>query len=168
MAGNFAVRYVYSYRGMSEEAVADEGVKGIWHGAILSREVQLKKLDGRAQTPRPSREQLDADLRKLLPLAGTLNAKPDDPTARQDAVALAIRLAPHLPGNRMVWEVLIKTRTLKDGMSLAEAEELLGPPARKSDKLVVWYANRDSKHVAPCLRADVWKDGLAEWTLTNQ
>ena len=111
---------------------------------------------------------MDADLRKLLPLAEILNEKPDDPTARQDAAALVIRLAPHLPGNRMVWEVLIKARTLKDGMSLAEAEELLGPPTRKSDKFVDWYAYPDSKHVAPYLRANVWKDGLAEWTLTNQ
>ncbi len=148
--------------------VAEEGVKGIWHGAISSREVQLKKLILLAQAPPPSQQQLDADLRKLSPLAGILNEKPDDPTARQDAAALAVRLAPHLPKNRMVWEVLIKTRTLKDGMSLKEAEELLGPPARRSDKFVGWYAHPDSEHVTLYLRANVQEDGLAEWTLTNQ
>ena len=162
------MRYDYSYSGEGEKNVAGEGVKGIWHGAICSREVQLKKLEGVAKAPRPSREQLDADLRKLLPLAEILNEKPDDPTARQDAAAVAIRIAPHMQGNRIVWAVLIKTRTLKDGMSLAEAEELLGPPARKSDKSVGWYHNPQSAHVAPYLRANVWKDGLAEWTLNNQ
>ncbi len=168
-AETYTLRYDYAYSGTWDKKVADEGVKGIWHGAICSREIQLKKLEGIPTVPRPSQEQLNADLRKLSPLAAILNEKPDDPTARQDAVALAIRLAPHLPGNRMVWEVLIKTRTLKDGMSLPEAEELLGPPARKSDKFVVWYPNPDSKHVAPCpLRAKVLMDGLAEWTLTNQ
>ncbi len=178
-AGSYAVRYDYSYRGTWDEIVAKQGVKGIWHGAICSREIQLKKLEGVAQAPRPSQEQLNADLRKLLPLAGILNEKPDDATARQEAAGLAIRLAPHLPGNRMVWEVLIKMRTLKDGMSLPDAEELLGSPARKSEKFVVWYAHPDSKHVTPYLRANVQKlranvqatvqkDGLAEWTLTNQ
>ena len=168
MAGNYAVRYVYSYQGMSEKEVANKGIKGIWHGAICSREVQLKKLDGVAQAPRPSWEQLEAYLRKLSPLVAILNEKPDDPTARQDAAALPVRLAPHRPGNRMVWEVLIKTRSLKDGMSLKEAEELLGPPARRSDKFVGWYAHPDSKHVTLYLCANVQKEGLAEWTLTNQ
>lgn len=68
----------------------------------------------------------------------------------------------------MVWEVLIKTRTLKDGMSLAEAEELLGPPARKSAKTVGWYFNPHGRHVAPYLHAKFWKDGLAEWGLAKQ
>ena len=167
-AGNYAVRYDYSYQGGYEKRVADEGLKGIWHGAISSREIQLKKQEGIPKVPRPSQEQLNTDLRKLSPLAAILNEKPDDPTARQDAAALAVRLAPHLPKNRMVWEVLIKTRSLKDGMSLKEAEELLGPPARRSDKFVGWYANPDSKHVTPYLRANVRKDGLAKWTLTNQ
>ncbi|MCY2967133.1 MAG: hypothetical protein NT069_26430, partial [Planctomycetota bacterium] len=167
-AGRYTLRYDYAYRGTWDKKVADEGVKGIWHGTICSREVPLKKRDGAAKEPPPSRQQLDADLRALLSLAENLTAKPDDLTARQDAAVLAIRLVPHLPGNRVVWEVLIKTRTLKDGMSLAEAEELLGPPTRMSDKFVGWYFNPNGKHVAPYLHAKVWQDGLAEWKLTNQ
>ena len=42
-AGNYAVRYDYSYSGEGEKNVAGEGVKGIWHGAICSREVQVDR-----------------------------------------------------------------------------------------------------------------------------
>ena len=42
-AGTYAVRYDYSYSGEGEKKVADEGVKGVWHGSICSREVQLKR-----------------------------------------------------------------------------------------------------------------------------
>ena len=42
-AGTYAVRYDYSYSGEGEKKVADEGVKGIWHGSICSREVQVKR-----------------------------------------------------------------------------------------------------------------------------
>jgi len=55
-AGNYAVRYDYSYSGEGEKNVAGEGVKGIWHGAISSREIQLKKQEGIPKVPRPSHE----------------------------------------------------------------------------------------------------------------
>lgn len=55
-AGTYAVRYDYSYSGEGKEKLANEGVQGIWHGRISSREVQLKKLDGVARAPRPSKE----------------------------------------------------------------------------------------------------------------
>ncbi|MFN0125707.1 MAG: hypothetical protein ACKV19_03350 [Verrucomicrobiales bacterium] len=165
-AGNYAVRYDYEYRGTWDKTVADEGVKGIWHGTICSREVQLKKQA--AKVPRPSQEQLFADRRKLVSLAKVLEEKPDDPTAQQNAAAEAIRLAPHMPGDRLVWDVLLKTRTLKDGMSLAEAEELLGPPARMSDNSVGWYFNPQSRHVAPYLHAKVFWNGLGEWEITRR
>ncbi len=38
----------------------------------------------------------------------------------------------------------------------------------KAGSYAVRYDYPDSKHVAPSLRANVWKDGLAEWTLTKQ
>ena len=50
-AGNYAVRYDYSYQGGYEKRVADEGLKGIWHGAISSREIQLKKQEATAKAP---------------------------------------------------------------------------------------------------------------------
>ncbi|MFN0128598.1 MAG: hypothetical protein ACKV19_18150 [Verrucomicrobiales bacterium] len=165
-AGNYAVRYDYEYRGDWDKKVSDEGAKGIWHGTICSREVHLKKQEGAAKAPRPPREQLYAELRRLASLARVLQEKPDDSTAQQDAAAVAMRLAPYVQGDRMVWEVLIQTRSLKDGMSLAEAEALLGPPARKDDKSVGWDYNINGWHVAPCLHAKVWKDALAEWKIT--
>lgn len=43
-AGSYAVRYDYSYRGTWDEIVAKQGVKGIWRGAICSREVRVKRI----------------------------------------------------------------------------------------------------------------------------
>lgn len=41
--GAYAVRYKYEYSGTWDQKVAGEGVKGIWHGAVTSREVSLLK-----------------------------------------------------------------------------------------------------------------------------
>ena len=166
--GNYTVRYDYDYQGDWDKTVAKDGLKGIWHGAICSREVHLKKQEGGDKAARPSQEQLLTDLQKLAPLAEVLKEKPDDLTAQQDAAAVAMRLAPHMQGNRIVWDVLIKTRTLKDGMSLAEAEELLGPPTRKDGKSVGWYSNPMGFHVAPYLHAKIFWNGLGEWKNTSR
>jgi hypothetical protein len=45
-----------------------------------------------------------------------LGEKPNDLGVRLDAAALAVRVAPDLPGNPLVWQVLLKTGALKDGM----------------------------------------------------
>ncbi len=42
-AGAYTLRYDYSYDGGWDKKVAGEGVKGIWHGTMCSREVQLRK-----------------------------------------------------------------------------------------------------------------------------
>jgi len=42
-AGTYTLRYDYSYDGGWDKKVAGEGVKGIWHGAMSSREIQLRK-----------------------------------------------------------------------------------------------------------------------------
>jgi hypothetical protein len=42
-AGAYTLRYDYSYDGGWDKKVASEGVKGIWHGTMCSREVQLRK-----------------------------------------------------------------------------------------------------------------------------
>src|SRR5688572_16061539 len=84
---------------------------------------------GKLETPpqeKPDQAKLAKDLNLLLALKKTLEEKPNDPTVLEDAKTLAAQLAPHLPGNRVVWQLLIKTRTLKDEMSLANAEKILG------------------------------------------
>jgi hypothetical protein len=130
---------------------------------------QLKDEPAKAPVGKPDKARLDTDLRLLLSLDKALNENPNDRTIQQDAAALAARLAPDLRGNPLIWRVLLKTRTLKDGMSLAGAEQLLGPPTEQSDKDVGWYFNPDGRlHVAPCLHAKVTKEGLAEWKIYNR
>jgi hypothetical protein len=114
------------------------------------------------------KKRLDTDLRLLLNLDRSLKEKPNDAKMLQDAATLATRLAPELPGSSLIWRVLLKTRTLKDGMPLAVAEKLLGPPTDKSNLYVGWYFNPTGRHVAPYLHAKVTKQGLADWTLTRR
>lgn len=42
-AGTYTLRYDYAYFGTWDKKVASAGVKGIWHGAMCSREIQLQK-----------------------------------------------------------------------------------------------------------------------------
>lgn len=42
-AGTYALRYDYEYDGGWDKKVASEGVTGVWHGAMCSREIQLQK-----------------------------------------------------------------------------------------------------------------------------
>ena len=111
---------------------------------------------------------LDTDLRLLAYLDKALGERPNDPGVRLDAAALATRLAPDLRGNPLVWQVLLKTGTLKDGMALRDAEKLLGPPTEKSAERVGWYFNPRNRHVAPYLHARVTKEGLAGWELNSR
>ena len=137
--------------------------------ALRTEVAQLKDELAIAPGGKPDKARLDTDLRLLLSLDKALNEKPNDQTVQQEAGALATRLAPDLPGNPKVWRVLLKTRTLKDGMSLAGAMKLLGLPTEKSDEDVGWYFNPYGLHVAPYLRAKVTKEGrLAEWKIINR
>ncbi len=136
--------------------------------ALRAEVARLKDQAGKAPGQKPDKARLDTDVRLLLLLDKALTEKPNDQTLQQDAAALATRLAPDLPGNPLIWRVLLKTRTLTDGMSLAGAEKLLGPPTEKSDKDVGWYFNPYGLHVAPYLHAKVTKEGLAEWKINNR
>jgi outer membrane murein-binding lipoprotein Lpp len=111
---------------------------------------------------------LATDVRLLHYLDKALDEKPNDINVRLDAAALATRLAPDLPGHLLVWQALLKTETLKDGMSLRDAEKLLGPPTEKCDEYVGWYFNPRNRHVAPYLHARVMKNRLAGWKLTSR
>jgi len=105
--------------------------------------------------------------RKLSELERALS-KSDDPAVRKEAGDLAAKLAPDLPGNRLVWGVLLKAGVLKDGMALKDAEKLLGPPTDKSGKVVGWYFNPTNRHVAPYLHAQPTEEGLMGWKLTSR
>lgn len=117
---------------------------------------------------KPDKARLDKDLHLLSDLYKALNEKPDDKAVVKEAAALATRLGPYLPGNTLIWHILLKTRTLKDGLSLAEAMLLLGPPTDMSNQHVGWYFNPRNRHVAPYLYAKVTKEGLAEWKISNR
>jgi cell division protein FtsB len=110
---------------------------------------------------------LATDLRLLLHLAKALEKEPKNLDLRLDTAALAKRLAPRSP-SRLVWDVLLKTQTLKDGVSIEEAEKTLGPPTERSDSHIGWYFNPTDRHVAPYLRAKLTKEGLADWKLANR
>jgi hypothetical protein len=136
--------------------------------ALRAEVAQLKDELGKVPGGKSDKARLDTDLRLLSYLDKALDEKPNDGAVRQDAAALGARLAPDLPGNPLIWRVLLRTGTLKDGMSLPDAEKLLGPPTEKSDKQVGWYFNPQGRHVAPYLYAKVTKEGLAEWKLSSR
>jgi hypothetical protein len=137
--------------------------------ALRSEVARLKGILYKMLEAKPDKVQLDKDLKELSDLSKALKEKPDDQDVFKKASALAKQLGPHLPGNRLVWQVLLQTRTLKDGLSLAEAMQLVGPPTDMSEKYVGWYFNPGHHlHVAPYLNAKLTKEGLVEWKLTNR
>jgi predicted RNase H-like nuclease (RuvC/YqgF family) len=107
---------------------------------------------------------LATDVRRLAELQKALQKNPGDPKFREEAEELAKRVAPRHPG-KLVWEVLRTTGVLKEGMSLKEAEKLLGPATAKSDREVEWYFNPNHRHVAPNLTASVTRAGLSGWKI---
>ncbi len=114
-------------------------------------------------------DRLATELRLMGYLDRALREKPEDVAVRAEAAQLARRLAPQVPGNRMIWGALIRTGVLKDGMTIEEAEAVLGPATSKADGSVIWYFNPRNRHVAPRLmaRREPGKDVLTGWTLTN-
>ena len=75
---------------------------------------------------------------------------------------LAVRLATKRPNNNYIWWVLTETNALSDGMSLAEAEEILGPATDVSDsEFVYWYDN--AVNDPNKLRASRNQDELEHW-----
>lgn len=125
---------------------------------------QAARPTGKADTP-----EVQAGLRRLLELERALAEKPDAADVRKEAAGLAAKLAPDLPGNRLVWGMLVKAGVLKDGMTLKDAERLLGPPTDHSGTAVGWYHNPGHRlHVAPYLHARVTGDGLTDWKLNSR
>jgi hypothetical protein len=114
-------------------------------------------------------ESLQDDARQMASAYKTWQGNPADEGARREAAALARTLAPHQgPGYPLAWEVLVRTGTLKDGMSLDEARALLGRPTTRTDQYVEWYFNPLNRHVAPFLRAKITDEGLVGWRRGNR
>jgi hypothetical protein len=137
--------------------------------ALRAEVARLKGILYKIPEAKPDKARQDKDLRVLSDLYKALREKPDDQELRKEAAKLARKLGPQLPGNRLVWQVLLQTRTLNDGLSLAEAMQLIGPPTEMSEQYVGWYFNPGHRlHVAPYLHAKLTKEGLMEWKLTNR
>jgi hypothetical protein len=127
-----------------------------------------KALKGDAEA-RVGLARLGLDVRLLHHLQEAMREKPDDRSLRTDAADLAKRIAPHSKGNRTVWQVLLDTKVLDDGMTVERAEKLLGPATEKSPERLGWYFNPNhQRHVAPFLGAGVTEKGLVGWKLTSR
>jgi hypothetical protein len=129
---------------------------------------RLKGILYKIPETKPDEARLNKDLGALTNLYKALKEKPEDKEMLKEAGALAKRLGPYAPGNSLVWHTLLSTRTLKDGLTLAEAFVLLGPPSDLSNEYVGWYFNPRGRHVAPYLHAKITKDGLADWKIGSR
>ncbi|MFL5244804.1 MAG: hypothetical protein ACJ8FY_22110 [Gemmataceae bacterium] len=146
--------------------------------ALRAEVNRLKEKLDKPAGAKPDEARLEADFRRLAELERALRKEPADTKLRQEASELAKNLAKHKPG-KIVWQVLLTTGVLKDGMSIKEAEKLLGPatgtgdrhiePAKgTTDRQIEWYFNPDNRHVAPNLTAKVTKDGLSGWQIGSR
>src|SRR5262249_58386242 len=88
---------------------------------------------------------LGLDVRLLHHLQEAMRDKPDDRSLRTDAAVLARRIAPHAQGNRTVWQALLDTKGLEDGMTVEQAEKLLGPATEKSAERGGWEFHPDHR-----------------------
>jgi hypothetical protein len=127
------------------------------------REALKGDADARAELTR-----LALDIRMLHRLQAAMIEKPNDYVLKTDAADLAKRIAPHSKGNRTVWQVLLDTKVLEDGMTVERAEKLLGPATEKSPERLGWYFNPNhQRHVAPYLGARITEKGLVGWKLIS-
>lgn len=110
-------------------------------------------------------ERLAQDSRRLRAIREKLKEYPDDDELRQQAVALAKRIAKTTYRN---WEDLVTLGVLKDGLALVDAMLLVGSPTERSQEHVGWYSNPHRFHVAPYLTARVTADGLRDWKITRR
>jgi hypothetical protein len=131
---------------------------------------EVARLKGQPAKPavKADTAEVQAGLRRLLKLEKALAEKPDDAAVRKEAAGLAAKLAPEVPGNRLVWGMLLKSGVLKDGMLLKDAEKLLGPPTDNTGETVGWYFNSTGAHVAPFLHDRLTEDGLSDWKLNSR
>lgn len=129
-------------------------------------QAEVDRLKEKAPKAKVDVAKQNEDFRRLSDLVSELVAKPNDETLKKEAAALAIRMSPDMSGGYgQVWDALLRTGTLKDGTSLAEATKLLGQPTTKAGTQLTWYYNPMGRHVAPVMYATETKDGLVGWKL---
>lgn len=110
---------------------------------------------------------LALDIRLLSHLVSAVDKEPDNLSLRKDTADLARRLAREWPG-RVAWNCLLKLGVLHDGISIGEAERILGPQTDEFAGHVGWYFNPHGRHVAPYLHAKVTEEVLTEWGISNR
>jgi cell division septum initiation protein DivIVA len=154
-------------------AAADENIAGLKarveqleaeNKALRAEVVRLKDELYKVPGGKSDEARLATDFRRLVDLDQALRKEPADSKLRQEAAELAKRLAKLQPG-KFVWQVLLNTGVVKDGMSVEEAEKVLGPATGTADRHVEWYFNPDHRHVAANLTAKVTMDGLSGWKI---
>ncbi len=133
-----------------EESGQHDDVRAKNESKLEEEVAKLRKLLAESQ-----KQRRESDILLLVYLDRQIEAKTADDSMTRNARRVAKRLAPTEKGNRLVWRVLISTRTLHDGLSLAEAKHLLGPPTNQTSSTVGWYFNPNNRHVAPFLRATI-------------
>ena len=136
----------------------------IWTSRLEHQKVESKlqiaesKLDS-------AQKQLDKTEYALLVSMRESIAKKSDPIISHGvAKEVAERIAINRPNDNYIWWVLTRTGGLNDGMSLSDAEAILGPATDASHPLFVyWY---DSSEDDPSkLRAKRNEDKLVQWRI---
>ncbi len=61
------------------------------------------------------------------------------------------------------WTVLLELGALRDGMTVDEAKEILGPPSGQTKDSVRWYISTP-RHVNPALNAKIEGGKIANWS----
>jgi hypothetical protein len=148
-------------------AGADDPEAARLKAQIERLEAENKALKSDAEA-RAELARLGLDVRLLHHLQEAMREKPDNRSLKTEAADLARRIAPHSKGNRTVWQALLDTMVLEDGMTVEQAEKLLGPATEKSPERLGWYFNPNHRrHVAPYLGARVTEKGLVGWKLIS-
>ena len=97
-----------------------------------------------------------------------LTTDPKNSKLIKEATFLGRRLAQSRIFATPGWDALLKVGALKDGLSIEDAESLLGPATDETEEYAGWYYNPQGRHVAPWLWAKKKADGLVEWKLDRR
>lgn len=112
-----------------------------------------------------ARKRLMASADRLKTVREMLQRDPDNANLRKEALTLGRRVVRFTFYAPMVWQTLLDIGALKDGLTIDEAEDLLGPATDGHETWIGWYYNPWGRHVAPFLSAQVGKNGLSNWKI---
>jgi len=91
--------------------------------------------------------------------------EPANEELRSKTVDFARMLASPQAPPKLAWEILIREGVLKDGMTLLEADRILGNPTKTTETGSWWYFNFRGQHVFPGLEATVSDGRLSGWRI---